>query len=91
MLYGVKKILVSNELFESMQNYVRHFRPLFKKKEDGVEDVKKALFVSSRSSKKSAMKHSAVSNGLTSIFRLAGVLENKKYVLLIVTTKIHYE
>lgn len=64
LLYGEKKILLGEDLYHQVQNYVQFLRPrLIVDHQKRLE--KRPLFASVRSTE---MTHSSISNGMTNIF-----------------------
>ena len=69
LLYGEKKMLISEDMYIQFKNYLKFLRPILLEgsESDDCEDKDKPFFVSHRSAVK--MTHSALSNAMTSIFK----------------------
>ncbi|XP_066924389.1 titin homolog isoform X3 [Clytia hemisphaerica] len=64
LLYGVKKLLLGKDLFQQLNNYIKHLRPKITCDPDNDN-----LHVFTSSREKGPMSHSAISNAMTTIFK----------------------
>ena len=77
LLYGRKAIVLPEELYGQLSNFVTHLRPRIADASDAtLPDDEKAIFLCSGSG--SRMTHSTISNGLTHLFKSVPELRSKK-------------
>ncbi|XP_066934202.1 uncharacterized protein [Clytia hemisphaerica] len=67
LLYGIKKLLLGNDLLQQLKNFIEYLRPKITIN-DPADKHSQPVFTSCR--EKGPMSHSAISNAMTSIFKL---------------------